>query len=89
VTFYAIAKNMDTALVATGTQLAVNFTVDKANVGSLQQSLLPGQAHMLPATTNSWKPNGTVTVGAVVDGRNTISEWLESNNSFSRPLKLY
>jgi beta-glucosidase len=94
VTFYAMVKNMGTAPVATGSQLGVNFTVDKANVGSLQglqQPLLPGQARLLPATTNNWKPtaSGTFTVGAVVDGRNAISEWQESNNSFSRPLKVY
>ncbi|MFD2722031.1 glycoside hydrolase family 3 C-terminal domain-containing protein [Hymenobacter monticola] len=94
VTFYAMVKNMGTAPVATGSQLGVNFTVDKATVGSLQglqQPLLPGQARLLPATTNNWKPtaSGTFTVGAVVDGRNAIGEWLESNNSFSRPLKVY
>jgi beta-glucosidase len=94
VTFYAMVKNMGTAPVATGSQLGVNFTVDKANVGNLQglqQPLLPGQARLLPATTNNWKPtaSGTFTVGAVVDGRNAISEWQESNNTFSRPLKVY
>jgi subtilase family serine protease len=94
VTFYAMVKNMGTAPVATGSQLGVTFSIDKAAVASLQglqQPLLPGQARLLPATTNNWKPtaSGTLAVGAVVDGRNAISEWLESNNSFSRPLKVY
>lgn len=94
VTFYAMVKNMGTAPVPTGSQLNVAFTVDKAKVGSLQglaQPLLPGQARLLPATTNNWKPaaSGTVTVGAVVDEGNTISEWQEGNNRFSRSLKVY
>ncbi|MDO7850212.1 glycoside hydrolase family 3 C-terminal domain-containing protein [Hymenobacter convexus] len=94
VTFYAMVKNMGTAPVPTGSQLGVNFTIDKVAVGSLQglaRPLLPGQARLLPATTNNWKPtaSGTFTVGAVVDGSNAISEWLESNNSFSRPIKVY
>jgi beta-glucosidase len=94
VTFYAMVKNMGTAPVATGSQLGVTFSIDKAAVASLQglqQPLLPGQARLLPATTNNWKPtaSGTFAMGAVVDGRNAISEWLESNNSFSRPLKVY
>lgn len=92
VTFYAMVKNMGTA-PATG-KLDVAFTVDKATVASRQglaQPLLPGQARLLPATTNNWKPtaSGTVTVGAIVDERNAISEWLESNNRFSRPLRVY
>ncbi|MBF9222926.1 glycoside hydrolase family 3 C-terminal domain-containing protein [Hymenobacter ruricola] len=94
VTFYAMVKNMGTAPVPTGSKLGVNFTIDKAAVGSLQglqQPLLPGQARLLPATTNNWKPtaSGNFTVGAVVDGSNAISEWLESNNSFSRPIRVY
>ncbi|UOQ98589.1 glycoside hydrolase family 3 C-terminal domain-containing protein [Hymenobacter sp. 5317J-9] len=94
VTFYAMVKNMGTAPVPTGSKLGVNFTIDKAKVGSLQglqQPLLPGQARLLAATTNNWKPtaSGTFTVGAVVDGTNAIAEWLESNNSFSRPLRVY
>ncbi|MBD2722992.1 glycoside hydrolase family 3 C-terminal domain-containing protein [Hymenobacter armeniacus] len=94
VTFYAMVKNMGTAPVATGSKLGVNFTIDKAVVGSLQglpQPLQPGQARLLAATTNNWKPTarGTFTVGAVVDGTNAIAEWLESNNSFSRPIRVY
>ena len=94
VTFYAMVKNMGTAPVATGKSLGVAFTVNNAKVASLQgltQPLLPGQARLLPATTNNWKAtaSGNVTLGAVVDESNAIGEWVESNNKFSRPLKVY
>ena len=94
VTFYAMVKNMGTAPVAAGGRLGIAFTVNKMPVASLQglaQPLQPGQARLLPATTNRWTPtaSGTVSVGAVADGQNAIGEWQESNNSFSRPLKVY
>ena len=94
VTFYAMVKNMGTAPVTASSKLGISFTVDKATVGSLQgltQPLLPGQARLLAATSNSWKPDasGTFGLGAVVDSGKTISEWLETNNTFSRPIKVY
>ena len=62
-----------------------------ASLQGLAQPLQPGQARLLPATTNRWTPtaSGTVSVGAVADGQNAIGEWQENNNSFSRPLKVY
>ena len=94
VTFYAMVKNMGTAPVTASSKLGISFTVDKAEVGSLQgltQPLLPGQARLLAATSNTWKPSasGTFSLGAVVDSGKTISEWLETNNTFSRPIKVY
>jgi len=94
VTFYALVKNMGTAPVAAGSPLDVAFTVNGAPVASLQglkQPLRPGQARLLPATANNWTPaaSGTVTLGAVADGRNALPEWQEGNNTFSRPLKVY
>ena len=94
VTFYAMVKNMGTAPVAAGSKVAVAFTVNNANVASRQgvgQPLLPGQARLLPATTNNWKPaaRGKVVLGATVDGGNALSEWMETNNRFSRSLEVY
>lgn len=94
VTFYAMVKNMGTAPVAAGSQLGVSFTVNNAKAGNLQglmQPLLPGQARLLPATTNTWKPtaSGSFTLGAVVDEGKAINEWQEGNNQFSRPMKVY
>ncbi|MFC7667184.1 fibronectin type III-like domain-contianing protein [Hymenobacter humi] len=94
VTFYAMVKNMGTAPVATNSKVDVTFLVNNAPVGSLQgvgQPLLPGQARLLPATTNNWKPTaaGNFTLGAVVDKANALGEWIDSNNTFSRSIKVY
>jgi len=94
VTFYAMVKNMGTAPVAASSKLSISFTVDKAAVGSLQglaQPLLPGQARLVAATSNNWKPAaaGSFTLGAVVDESQSISEWMGTNNTFSQPVKVY
>jgi subtilase family serine protease len=89
-----MVKNMGTAPLTAASKLGVSFTVNDTQVGSLEglaQPLLPGQARLLAATTNNWKASasGNVTLAAAVDSGNTISEWLETNNQFSRPLKVY
>ncbi|MBF9239097.1 glycoside hydrolase family 3 C-terminal domain-containing protein [Hymenobacter sp. BT683] len=94
VTFYAMVKNMGTAPVSGASKLDIAFSVGNAPVASLAgigQPLLPGQARLLPATANNWKPTaaGTFSLGAVIDKSNLISEWLEGNNSFTRPIKVY
>ncbi|MCC3151759.1 glycoside hydrolase family 3 C-terminal domain-containing protein [Hymenobacter sp. BT770] len=94
VTFYAMVKNMGTAPLPTSSKVDVAFTVNNAKVASLQgmgKPLLPGQACLLPATSNNWKPtaSGNFSLGAVVDAGKTVSEWLETNNTFSRSLKVY
>ncbi len=94
VTFYAMVKNMGTAPVGAASQLGIDFSVDNAAVASLAglaQPLLPGQARLLAATTNRWKPTaaGTFSLGAVLDKGNAISEWMEDNNRFTRPIRVY
>jgi hypothetical protein len=75
-----MVKNMGTSPVAAGDKLAVAFTVNNARVASL-----------LPTTTKKWKPTaaGSFSLGAVMNKSNSISEWIEANNTFARTIKVY
>ena len=94
VTFYALVKNQGNAAVTQNDKFKLSFTIDNTEVAAtnnVSATIQPGQALLIESTSSNWNaPSiGNFLIGATVDKSNTIDEWIESNNTFSRSFEVY
>lgn len=94
VTFYALVKNQGSASVQPTDNFDIAFNIDTKNVANAKNisiTLDPGQATLIASNDTSWIASnyGKHFLSAQIDENNSVAEWIESNNYFSRNIEVF
>ncbi len=89
--FYALVKNQGTAEVKASDRFTITYTYNDTSIAFTKDiafSIQPGQAKLI-ASTEGWKAASEAFIlKATIDTDNSIDEWIEENNSYSKQISV-
>jgi len=89
--FYALVKNQGNVPVTTGDKFSISFLCNDTGIASandVSEAIGPGQVRLIGSGAPWNASTDAFVLKTVVDNKNVISEWIETNNIFAKQISL-